>query len=87
MSWCAALLGIPTLFGFCAEPPPEPLYVWDQHVAGVWCYRTIADPDCYAAPLPGEADRLIASGPNVSFSWRPNPVLETAPGPVPLVSD
>jgi hypothetical protein len=41
----------------------------------VWCYRTIADPDCYAAPLPGEAHRLIASAPEVYFTWRANPDL------------
>jgi hypothetical protein len=88
MNWCAALLGIPTLFGFCAEPPPEPLYVWERHLGGVWCYHTLADPDCYPCypgPERTEVDRPIASGPNVYFRWRPNPAL--APAPVALTDD
>jgi hypothetical protein len=56
-------------------------------VGGVWCYHTIADPDCYPAPLPDEADRLIASGPNIYFGWRPNPGLEPAPAPVKLTNE
>jgi hypothetical protein len=51
-------------------------------VGGVWCYHTIADPDCYPAPLPDDAHRLIASAPNIYFGWRLNPALEPAPVPV-----
>lgn len=29
-------------------------------VAPVYCYATLADPDCYAAPVPGWERRLIA---------------------------
>jgi hypothetical protein len=81
MGWGWTWLGIPAVLAGCAaEPPPEPLYMWDALVGGVWCYRTIADPDCYPAPLPGEADRLIASGPNVYYSWRPNSRPRTCAG-------
>jgi hypothetical protein len=87
MNWCAVLLGIPTLFGFCAEPPPEPLYVWERQVGGVWCYHTLADPDCYPC-YPGaqrtEVDRPIASSPNVYFRWRPSAALAPPPAPGPI---
>jgi hypothetical protein len=86
MGWHWTWLAIPAVLAGCAEPP-EPLYVWERHLGGVSCYHTIADPDCYAAPLPGETERLIASGPNVYFSWRPNPALDPAPAPVALISD
>jgi hypothetical protein len=88
MGWRSTLLGIPAVLAGCAaEPPREPLYVWDARVGGVWCYHTIADPDCYAAPLPDETGRLIASGPNIYFSARPNPALELEPAPVEMTND
>ena len=83
MGWGWTWLGIAAVLAGCAaEPPQEPLYVWDGLVGGVWCYHTIADPDCYPAPLPDEAHRLIASAPNIYFGWRPNPGLEPTPVPV-----
>ena len=88
MGWRSTVLGIPAVLAGCAaEPPEEPLYVWDARVGGVWCYHTIADPDCCPAPLPDEAHRLIASAPNICFSWRPNPALEPAPASDKLTSD
>jgi hypothetical protein len=88
MGWGWTWLGVAAVLAGCAaEPPPEPLYGWDALVGGVWCYHTIADPDCYPAPLPDEADRLIASGPNIYFGWRPNPGLEPAPAPVKLTNE
>ena len=74
---CWTLLGIPALLAGCAKSP-EPLFVWERHLGGAWCYHTIADPDCHPAPLAGEADRLIASGPEVYFSWQPNPAFDPA---------
>jgi len=85
MRWRWALLGMPALLAGCAEP--EPLYFWDRHLGGVWCYRTIADPDCYPVPLPREAERLIASGPEIYFGWRSNPALDPAPVLGPLIAD
>ena len=35
-------------------PPPPP----------VFCYRTLAEVDCYAEPLPGEQNRLVGAYPN-----------------------
>ena len=64
------LLCVLPLLGGCA---PEPLFVWERRLGGVWRYRTIADADCYPVPLPGEADRLIASGREIYFRWRPTP--------------
>jgi hypothetical protein len=80
MGWHWTWLVIPALLAGCVEPP---LYVWERQLGGVWCYHTIAEPDCYAAPVPAEAERLIASGPNVYFSWLPNPALD----PVTLIDD
>ena len=77
MAWRWIWLGIPALLAGCAGP--EPLFLWERDLGGVWCYRTIAEPDCYPAPRPGEADRLIASGPEIYFSWRPNPAVDPAP--------
>lgn len=76
-------LAVVALVAGCAEAP-QPLFVWERHLGGAWCYRTIAEPDCFRAPLPGEQDRLIASGPEVAFSWRPNPALDPAPARRPI---
>jgi hypothetical protein len=53
----------------------------------VWCYRTIADPHCYPVPLPGEADRLIASGPEIYIRRRPNSALDLPPATGTLIND
>jgi hypothetical protein len=88
MRWGWPWLGVPAVLAACAaEPPPEPLYFWEGQVGGVWCYHTIADPDCYPAPLPDQAHRLIASTPNIYLGWRPDPALEPAPVPVEPTSD
>ena len=85
MRWRWTLLGIPALLGGCAEPAPR--YLWERHLGGAWCYHTLAEPDCYPVPLPGETDRLIASGPEIYFSWRPNPAVDPAPAPRTPISD
>ena len=81
MGWRCGLFGVLALMAGCAEAP-EPPFVWERQAGGVWCYRTIADPDCYPAPVPGEEDRLIASGPEIRFGWRVDPALGPEPGPV-----
>lgn len=83
MDWRCGLLGLLALVAGCAEAP-EPLFVWERHLGGVWCYRTIAEPDCYPLSLPGEQRRLIASGPEVYFSWQPNPALVPEPARTPV---
>jgi hypothetical protein len=47
----------------CADPEP-----WLAERGVVYCYRTIADPDCYREPLPGAEGRLIAAAPEVFFT-------------------
>ena len=56
---CAALAG-------CAEmmkpKPPDLSEVWAGYIPGVspiYCYQTLAAPDCYANPQPGPPNRLI----------------------------
>lgn len=60
--------------GACADPlsrynPTDAqIYIRDMMgprlqvvtVAPIYCYSTLADPDCYAAPVPGWEHRLIA---------------------------
>ena len=44
----------------CSDHMPPPPY--EVAVAGwdpVYCYRTLADPDCTATPMAGEAGRLV----------------------------
>lgn len=36
----------------------EIVYVYD---GPIWCYHTLARPDCYAGPVPGEERRLIGA--------------------------
>jgi hypothetical protein len=57
-----------------------------------WCYRSLAQIDCYAAPREDAKDRLVvAPPPNKSLPQRStkpmsaaNPVIETQPLPPPL---
>ncbi|HEX5795120.1 MAG TPA: hypothetical protein VFY19_04705 [Geminicoccaceae bacterium] len=51
------------LLAGCAEPE-----LWRAERGAVWCYRTLAAPDCHPVPLPGEEDRLIAAAPQVYFA-------------------
>jgi hypothetical protein len=54
------LIALALLAG-CA-PEPE---LWRAERGVVWCYRTLADPECHPFPLPGEEARLIAAAPQV----------------------
>jgi hypothetical protein len=45
----------------CAGPQPPSL--WRAERAVVWCYRTLAEPECYDEPRPAAAGRLIAAAP------------------------
>jgi len=68
MARLAAALVLLLLAG-CAPPPPQaPL--WRAERGLVWCYATIAAPDCHRQPQPGAADRLIAVAPEVRFTPR-----------------
>jgi hypothetical protein len=59
------LIALALLAGCAAEPEP-----WRAERGVVWCYRTLAAPDCHPLPLPGEEDRLIAAAPQVYFTPR-----------------
>jgi hypothetical protein len=55
------------LLAGCATPQPRaPL--WRAERGVVWCYATLAEPDCYRQPQPGAERRLIAAAPQRSFS-------------------
>jgi len=53
------LLTLPPLVAGCAAEQPAPV-VFERVV--VHCYRTLAEPECVAEPLPGERDRLLGVG-------------------------
>ncbi len=60
-----ALAAVLSLAG-CAPAPAAPLWLAERGV--VYCYRTIADPDCYRQPLFGGERRLIAAAPQIFFT-------------------
>ncbi len=47
-----AAISMATLLAACTAPDPGLL-------AERYCYRTLAEVDCYAQPLPGEATRQL----------------------------
>jgi len=59
---CSAI-AIAMLAGCSSDPEPS---AWRQTFGKVYCYRTLADPDCYAQPQP-RAGRLIAVAPHWSY--------------------
>jgi hypothetical protein len=59
----APAFGAFLLLAGCA---PAPVWQFEQGV--VWCYRTLAAPDCYSRPLAGAERRQIAAGPEVFFT-------------------
>jgi hypothetical protein len=56
------------LAGCAAEPERPPLWLAERGL--VWCYRTLADPDCHRRPLAGAERRLIATAPQIYFTPR-----------------
>ena len=52
----------------CATGPEPSLWLAERGL--VWCYRTLADPDCYRRPLAGAEHRLIAVAPQLYFTPR-----------------
>lgn len=61
---CSAI-AIAVLVGCSSDPEPS---AWRQTFGKVYCYRTLADPECYAQPQPGAERRLIAVAPNWSYA-------------------
>lgn len=67
-------LAVPIVLGACGNPfggyAPTHAEILDQAWIGpevaytpppLYCYRTLAEPECRAAPQPGEEDRLVGS--------------------------
>ena len=61
-----ALAAVMVLAG-CAPAAPG-TSLWQAERGVVWCYRTLAAPDCYSQPLPGAERRLIAAAPELYFT-------------------
>jgi hypothetical protein len=61
-----ALTLILPLAGCAPAAPGAPLWLAEPGLA--WCYRTIADPDCYRQPQAGAERRLIAVAPQLFFT-------------------
>ena len=47
-----AAISVMALLGACGPGP-------DPELAARYCYRTLAEVDCHAQPLPGEATRKV----------------------------
>jgi hypothetical protein len=79
LSMRLARLAVPFLLlaGCAAEPEPPSLWLAERGL--VWCYRTLADPDCYRRPLTGAEHRLIAAAPQVYFTPRDARFLPVPP--------
>lgn len=58
-------VGVAMLLGACASlEPGDPFPGWSAPYstaapAARYCYRTLAEVDCHAQPLPGEANRQV----------------------------
>jgi hypothetical protein len=64
----AALAGAAALLVGCAEPHPTLTYAERP------CYRTLAEVDCHAVPLPGEESRRVGFyDPPIAASIEPWP--------------
>jgi hypothetical protein len=62
------VLPLVLLAGCAAEPEPPSLWLAERGL--VWCYRTLAESDCYRRPLAGAEHRLIAAAPQIYFAPR-----------------
>jgi hypothetical protein len=95
MGWMATVLFV---CGGCSAPPQDDVVRLAED-GRVWCYRTLADADCFTRPERGAEARLIAIGLRRSFVPAPapdeatvrvpraTPVGERIPRPGPAGSD
>ncbi len=51
MTRLSTLIAMAILLAACAAPAPD--------LVARYCYRTLAEVDCHAQPLPGEASRQV----------------------------
>ena len=71
------------LAGCTSGPAAPPLWVAEEGL--VFCYATIADPDCSKMAVPGAGPRLIAVAPRLTFvPLDPSAPPSRAGGPVAL---
>lgn len=57
-----ALLLLAATLGGCADPPRSPLASADPaSIVPVWCYRTLADAECYLQPVPNRDTGFLGS--------------------------
>ena len=68
MAWVPLAVFLLLLAGCASEPELPRLWLAERGL--VWCYRTLADPDCYPRPLAGAERRLIAVAPQIYFTPR-----------------
>jgi hypothetical protein len=59
------LIALLLLAGCHSAPPRAP--AWLAEPGMVYCYHTLADPDCARQPDAGSAQRLIAAAPDIFF--------------------
>ena len=52
-----ALAGTASAFSMCQPNRPDVIAYVEP--PAIYCYDTLAKPDCYAQPLPGEYNRMI----------------------------
>jgi hypothetical protein len=52
-----ALAGTASAFSMCQPNRPDVIAYVEP--PAIYCYETLAQPDCYAQPLPGDYNRMI----------------------------
>jgi hypothetical protein len=75
-----ALAGTASAFSMCQPKQPEVI----AYVAPptIYCYQTLAKPDCYAQPVPGDYNRMIGFyGPRPAEMPPQQPATVTTTGP------
>ena len=70
---CLAILATLLLVGCVGDPSDRNADLWVAEPGLVFCYVTLADPDCTSAPVPGADVRLIAAAPQLTFSPQADP--------------
>lgn len=57
-----ALIGMAVGLGGCGyseDEVPDTVLLPGEEVSELWCYRTLAEPECFMRPQPGEEGRLL----------------------------
>lgn len=67
MKVAPAIVAIGILLAACTNEEASPPTLWTAEPGLVFCYSTLADPDCAPAAEPGAEQRLIAVAPDLIF--------------------